>query len=288
MDELMLFHNNSNYEINDKDGIVQPTLLDIERIGYDVYQNYVSILISNIYDVADVLWFDLKIWYEDIGDEWQFFMQKHADSGSSVILRIDNKYAYGVRVAQDLTDALNFFFRQDCEYAFVIDNETSHVVLSAIEVAEEKLLDKLVNKITKRQVRTIYKTSGFYLDADSYKKLSEFIKTINWMKKDYMFLHGGTRRAKIYILQQINRERNKPISSSNITLTSIISSLIAKGLGYRDIWDMPIYMIYDQYYRHLKIDEWNNTMGALHSGCLDTKKHPIRWEKINWSSVIQK
>lgn len=288
MDELMLFHNHASYKLNDSVSISQPTLLDIERIGYEQYQNYLSILTSNVYDIADVLWFEMKIWYEDIGDEWQFFMQKYAESKQSVILYNGKKYSYGVRVAKDLTDALNFFFAQNCEYAFIVDEETQSVVLGTIEVSKEKLLHKLVNKFKKRRIQTIYKPCGFYLDADAYKKLSEFLKTINWIKKDYMFLHGGTRRAKIYILQQINRERNKPISSSNVTLTSIISSLIAKGLGYKDIWDMPIYMVYDQYYRHMKIDEWNNTMGALHSGCLDTKKHPIRWEKINWSSVIQK
>ena len=47
-------------------------------------------------------------------------------------------------------------------------------------------------------------------------------------------------------------------------------------------------MIYELYYRYIKIDDWKNTMQALHSGCIDTKKNPIEWEKINWSSVINK
>ena len=36
----------------------------------------------------------------------------------------------------------------------------------------------------------------------------------------------------------------------------------------------------------VKIEEYNNTMSALYAGGIDTKKNPINWDKINWSSVI--
>ena len=49
-----------------------PKIKDIIELGYDTYMKYVSILITTKYDVADVLWFENKIWYEDIKNDWDF------------------------------------------------------------------------------------------------------------------------------------------------------------------------------------------------------------------------
>ena len=45
-------------------------------------------------------------------------------------------------------------------------------------------------------------------------------------------------------------------------------------------------MIYDLYRRLSKVDEYNGTMRALYSGCIDTKKNPINWDKVNWAAII--
>ena len=66
----------------------------------------------------------------------------------------------------------------------------------------------------------------------------------------------------------------------------MVSSLVVKGQKYDDVLNYSIYLIYELYYRLRKVDEWNNTMMALSNGNIDTKKNPIKWEKIDWSSII--
>ena len=53
-----------------------PTLSEIEELGEDRYNQLVSCLCTSSIDIADILWFDMKIWYEDIKDEWEFFIQR--------------------------------------------------------------------------------------------------------------------------------------------------------------------------------------------------------------------
>lgn len=81
-----------------------------------------------------------------------------------------------------------------------------------------------------------------------------------------------------------SREKNN--RKSNVDLGSLVSALIARGQPYKEIWDYPIYMIYDLYRRLSKVDEYNGTMRALYSGCIDTKKNPINWDKVNWAAII--
>ena len=72
-----------------------------------------------------------------------------------------------------------------------------------------------------------------------------------------------------------------------ITISTIFSSLVAKGHRYKDVKKYPVYFFYESYFRLLKISEYENTMQALYNGCIDTKNHPINYEKIDWSSIIK-
>ena len=80
---------------------------------------------------------------------------------------------------------------------------------------------------------------------------------------------------------------NNTKHKETVTLESIVSSLVARGQAYSEVINYPIYVIYNQYYRLIKVDEYQNTLRALYGGCLDTKKNPIQWDKINWSSIIK-
>jgi len=46
-------------------------------------------------------------------------------------------------------------------------------------------------------------------------------------------------------------------------------------------------MIFDLQRRFEKIDEYKSTMQGIYSGCIDTQKHPVDWEKINWAAVVK-
>lgn len=119
-----------------------------------------------------------------------------------------------------------------------------------------------------------------------YNLTVEYLNTINWVKREYTFLRGGTKRAKKYILENDYKKRNKKHKHENVDIESICSLLVMNGINYKDIWDLPIFTFYSCYYRLSKIDEYKNTMQALYSGCIDTDKNPINWDKINWAAII--
>lgn len=119
-----------------------------------------------------------------------------------------------------------------------------------------------------------------------YHLTTDFLESINWTKREYTFLKGGTKRAKKYILENDYKKRKKSHSKANIDIESICSLLVMSGIDYEKIWNLPIFAFYSCYYRLSKIDEYKNTIQALYGGCIDTEKNPINWDKINWASVI--
>ena len=74
MNKLQLFHGDSLI-LSDTLKVKHPKLIDIVD-DYETYQLHLSIMVSTSLDVADLLWVESKIWYEDIKSEWKFFIQK--------------------------------------------------------------------------------------------------------------------------------------------------------------------------------------------------------------------
>lgn len=271
-----------NLKLTDDVALVHPKLGDIENIGYDKYSEYLFTLISTSLDVADVLWFEMGIWYEDIKSEWDFFIQKCLSKDKIIKVKIMNSVGKLSRIEENcLTidstyrDALNFFLNLNGEYIVLeqqIDS-TSQLVIYNVKI------DKYGNYYIDNGC---FKFTNFF-----YEIVVDFLKKINWITQEYDFINGGNKHAKKYILKNMysSKQRNKS-KKSNITLDSIVSSLITKQQDAVNIWDYPIYLVYSVYYRLIKIDEYKNTVNALYSGCIDTKKNPVNWEKINWSSII--
>lgn len=256
-------------------------LKDIEEIDCDKYNMYLSMMIMSVLDVADILWCKNKIWYEDIKD-WDFFIQR-ALSGNNFrnIFVEKNKKIIGIEedclfVNEEYKKVLNLFLGWNYDYiALNIKSESGNqTVLTTVKKIEEKNIYIISDD-------TIKFTEHYY------KILVSFLKEINWIKNDYVFLKGGNKYAKKYILENNYKER-KYKKKEVINLNSIVSSLIAKGQSYSEIWNYPIYTVYDLYYRLVKITEYNNTMQAYLDGCIDTKSSPIKWDEINWASIIKK
>lgn len=282
MERLSLFRGKS-LNLTDKVSVIHPTPSDIESIGYIQYCEYVSALSSTSRDVADILWYDMNIWYEDIKDEWDFFLQKCISEFNEVSVRIYDKDTDGVFVEEKCVsigsiyrDALNFFLRLSGEYV---------VLTQTIGNVKQTILLNVVSCEDSENVFS-FNDQSFKFTKFFYEQVAQFIDSINWTTRDYDYLKGGTKYAKKVILKEDYRKRNKKKKRALVTFDSILSSLVAKGCSYNEIWGYPIYVIYDLYYRFYKIDEYSNTMQALHSGCIDTKKNPVNWDKINWSSVI--
>lgn len=113
----------------------------------------------------------------------------------------------------------------------------------------------------------------------------DFIREINFMNSKSQY-NPGNKRLKLYLLEQ-QRKKRKRQQKSKIDLISIISSVAWKsGVGVNYILDMPIYQIYDAYFRLCNIDNYDKTMTALYSGNIDTSKTKIDLENINWSNII--
>lgn len=279
MDELAL-QRNKPYFTEDGLYIKQPTLDEIIDIGYDKYQDYLYAIVSSPKDVADILWCKMKVWYEDIESDWVFFLQNSLADNKNIQLQVNNDIIQAVGINEEQQKAFNFFLNKDCEYIILDKKNEDEEASSDVMIISVDYLDE------NRDVCYISEDS-LRISESVYNDIVSFLRKANWMSFDYEFTKGGTKKAKKYILEHDYKQRKKH-KKSNITLSSIVSSLIAKGQSYEDIWGFPIYMIYDLYYRYIKIDDWDNTMHALHSGCIDTKKNPVNWDKINWSSIIMK
>ena len=264
-----------SFEISKNVFLKHPTMGDIEELGEEKYCNLVSPLITSSKDIADILWVEGKIWYEDIKSEWAFFLEKEIANAVPCdvcfVLQDGNTiFSEALRVSQYLADSLNFFYNRSSEYVFVAkENDDGNQILIT-EVSEDGY---------------VYE-DGFKFGEHHYYKTTAYLREINWIKSDYEFLKGGSRAAKQYILKNNYKKRKRKIDTPPVDLESIFSSLVAKGVSYKEIWEWHIYAFYDCYYRHVKIGEYNNTVSALYAGAIDTKKHPVDWDKINWASVL--
>lgn len=292
----LLLQSGDNIPFYEKDGvqycIKNPKLIDIinlDKKQESLYFRYSYLLTNTVLDFADILYMEQNIWYEDI-DDWEFFLQNVVSSGEEVsVLSIkdnsDSKIELvnkTIKINKDYTDALNFFFETSGEYVLWKHNsnpeDKSYNNIFIINVNE---LNYLYDKCY------IYNDKNLKINAHNYKIMLDILTKINWIKKDYEFMHGGNKHAKKYILKYDYKKRNKKKKEDNyVDLSSMVSSLVVKGQKYDDVLNYSIYLIYELYYRLRKVDEWNNTMMALSNGNIDTKKNPIKWEKIDWSSVI--
>lgn len=266
-------------KLTDKVYVKHPTLADV--CDLDKYENYTYIMMITSDDIADVMWHNSKKLYTDIKSEWLFFIQKAliGARGSDVYVVDNNVYRIDsncVLINSDYRDALNYFLSLDCEYMVMTvgtgDNE--QITLRSLN-REGNIL--------------IFNKDNFQFTESFYLQMVEYLRQINDYHPDYYWKKCPTKRGKKMLLEQEYRRREsreKNNRKSNVDLGSLVSALIARGQPYKEIWDYPIYMIYDLYRRLSKVDEYNGTMRALYSGCIDTKKNPINWDKVNWAAII--
>ena len=264
-------------------------VLDLESKETGLFFSYLYLIITGVLDYADVLWVEQEVWYEDL-DNWEFFLQRVISPLSVDIIvsqTINNNKLEIVEkatlVKKEYSDALNFFLDTKGDYVLWGTGEDSE---DGEEYNHIYLLN--VGEVIKNPTPHYnYDGSGFKLTAHNYMRLVQILKEMNWVNPFYEFTKGGTKYAKKVILKHDYRKRQRNKGNQTTDLSSIVSSLIVKGQKYNDVLDYPIYLIYEIYHRFLKLDEWNNTMMTLSNGNLDTKKHPIDWEKINWTSIIK-
>lgn len=268
--------------ITDKIRVRSFSLNDIKNCTIEQYNKYISTIILSVLDVADILWCEQKIWYEDIKSNWEFFIQRGLSGNNQKTIAVikENKIVdlelKCLCLNDDFKNALNFIFGWNLDYVAlnIETNAGKQIVLTTVEKygnTDIYVITENSNKITEHY----------------YNLVVQYLKDINWIKKEYLFLKGGNKYAKKYILE--NEYKNRKFTDKvNIDLNSIVSALIASGQDYFKIWEYPIYVIYDLYYRLNKVNEYRNTVQAYYSGCINTKENPIKWEEINWAAIIKK
>lgn len=270
-------------KLSDTVTLKHPTLGEIEEWDYlnpqNSYDDMVGLLVLNPLDVADVLWVDNNIWYEDIKDDWSFFIQMALSECFTHLvdytIEEEKIKTEALFLGERHTKALNFFLQTDGLYFIMTkkiqDSEKQQMIL----VNVKDYTGDLTNCIKFTEVH--------------YLKMVKFLKKINWIDKEYDVVKGGSRQAKEYILKHQRKKRNKK-TKEQVNRSSIFSAITARnGVGSDvKVFDLPIYRFYDIYFRLNKIDCYNQTMTAYFSGNIDTSKSPLNMEKINWSAIITK
>ena len=99
-----------------------------------------TLIITQSKDIADILWVENKIWYEDIKSEYEFFIQEClADSTSNnvfirdgeVVSEIDDEC---VVINNDMSNALNYFLNLNGKWIVLgrtVGEDTQIFLLSA-------------------------------------------------------------------------------------------------------------------------------------------------------------
>lgn len=264
--------------LNDKVQVKHPTLSQIA--DDDRYEKYLPVMTSTLDDVADILWVENEVYYEDIESEWIFFTQKCLAGATTadVIFRQGQikRTMKGCAIVNEMfRDAMNYFFSLDCEY-FVL------------EVKRDNTTQRIIQSLTKEGGNLFYDSDNFKLTEHYYNETLQFLRDVNGLSQKYLHRTGGTKRSRKYILSEqykIRQSRSKNKRKPKITLDSIVSGLIARGVSQTEIWDWPIYLVYDQFARLNKQDEYSNICNAVYAGTINTKKNPVDWEKINWASI---
>lgn len=247
MDKLCLYYGD-NLKIGDIT-VKHPTLMEIKELGYDKYSKYVSLLSVSPVSIADILFYDSGLWYEDV-TSWQLFTNI-CQTEPEALKALNWFLSSNLKLLQDKEDITYFHCKEDKIY---------------------------INEITYNIIVDFIKDINF---IPSYKQ-----KKYNSEDLESMLLLSGNRRAKETILKQLKNRRKRP-QEKNIDLTSIISSVDWKGSRGNEIWDYPVYRIYEGYMRLNAIDNYDKTMVAYYSGNIDTSKNSLKFDQINWSNIIK-
>ena len=283
-DKLSMFKGDS-IKLTDSVNLKQIKLSDVVSIGEDIYREYVGIFTTTSVDIADILFFDMGIWYQNIDNEWNFFVEKSLVNSRDITVRfnignfeIDQKLK---SVNESYKKAFNFLF----EYKENPDVEREYFLWQTGNKKDGYQM--VLASAIKDGDKYVYNENNFKITEHYYRLIMDFVTTSNWIKKDDDLLKCKTRKAKIWKMEDMKRKRKSIRKKDLVDLSSIVSSLITKGQNYSDIWDYPIYLIYDIYYRLMKIDNYENISFAYYNGKIDTKKTKIDFDKINWSNIIR-
>ena len=176
--------------LNAKYSVKHPTLGEIENLdydkyeqglvneyGYDKYNQLLYALILNSKDLADILWFENQIWYEDIKSEWDFFI--HRALAQTKIIEVDMNIediqgrTKAIAIDGNIKEALNFFLDIDGEFILIekaIENSDQYQIILCNAQYKEQYINENGDSITVYDVDE----SSFKFTELYYNKVVEF------------------------------------------------------------------------------------------------------------------
>jgi hypothetical protein len=232
-----------DYKINEDISIKNPQLREIMDLGYETYFSYVNSLILTPYEIGDILWFDMGVWYEDV-TQWEMFLSffekdEVAQKALAWFLKVDDL----ALIQNTKTEEYYFVFIKDEKQIFVTE-ENFYEISSMIRKINNVPPPYEVGKETTKFVK---------------------IRLLERMK------HDREKPKKNNFKENINIE--SIISSVAWCGTSNII----------DIWNLTIYQLYDGYSRLSTKDNYDKTMSAIYAGTIESDKinqEQIYWAKV--------
>lgn len=208
----------TSFYIENVGNIFSPKLKDISKVGIDVYNFYISLLL-----------FNPKTYFGIIGKLKEYEENNiELTSQETYELFVSNEY-----IATLLQNAFNFFFIQNVvfyqeEKCFLVAkdlNDIKNTVIGVINVSNYQYVADLI-----LQFNNIHKSEEYDMNKIKSKKALEIVKKIQKAKK------------------QIKSQKE---NNENVDLGNIVSVVANKhpSINMTNIYDLTIYQLWDSYIR---------------------------------------
>lgn len=246
MNDMLLLRDKS-YPINERISVKIYTLNEIMDIGYDKYLSHLSVMLLRNFDIADLLYYEQDIWYEDVTPMQTLLACPQWRESIYFFTGIK-----GLEIAQKENEIFLTNMQNVSDKDFIIlDDKTIdsiREVLRAIHLMniEKHMLEQASSKFVKK---TIIKRQKYDREKDESARFKE------------------------------------KITFSSI-VESVAWRSEGSGINILNIWDLTIRQLYSGYQRICKLDKYNQLISGMYSGSLDLKKTNINLEDEFWANLL--
>lgn len=261
------------FYIHNVGSVKSPTILEISRITYPVYQSYLSNLLL-----------DIDSYYEEINRDDSIYLNQFTQEEKNTILNVKEEYfsleekcqndisffnvmIFDKNLVDKITCVLNFFFEDEVVY----DNDNKIFLL----------FDGTLDTNGKKN------TTGIIFEKNYDFVIDIILQRANVSRKENKKPKVKNKTAQ-KLLEKIEKgnKKVKTKEDKKMELGNLISSLSAhsKTLNIINIWDLTIFQLYDQFTRVRYDDSY--TMNSTSVSVWGDKEN--KFDDTIWFSLINK
>lgn len=234
-------------------GVKSPSLREIARIGYPVYQGYINLFFMN-----------KKSYYALIADETQQYLSSYEKPDREIILQVKKEYealskeekenisffhilSFDKRLRDSICGALNFFLEENVVYD---EEKRAFLTYSPSEAKENSLAESSCHPVGA-------------VTSQNYTLLADIILQRIHVKREDSEKEGGKIKnetaSRLLEKMQKGREKQKKKEDRKMELANMISALAShhQSLNMTNIWDLTVFQLYDQFNRQLLEDSYD-------------------------------